>query len=175
MSDDDHVRVNHRVPEHVRDAAQNQTKHGELSELVRGLYQRVAFGEEVEERESIKKELERTRGKKDEVRAEIREMQASLQSLETKETRLEGKLSEFVDDEQKYTGHLESLESDIYEGFRVDKGHGGVVRASNVIDCEPEEVIEDLKERNPEIPDRAFESGLYADEEWNGVAGRVSE
>lgn len=175
MSDDENVQVKHLVPEHVRDAAQDETKHGELSELVRGLYQRVAFGEEVEERESLKKELERTRDKKDDIRAEIRELQAELQSIETKETRLEEKLSEFVEDEQKYIGHLESLESQLYEGANVDSGHGGVERAANTGKCDPEDVIGDLKERNPEIPDYAFEKALHSDEEWNGIEGRILE
>lgn len=175
MSDDDHVRVTHRVPEHVRESAQDQTEHGELSELVRGLYQRIAFGEEVEERESLKKELERARDKKDDVRAEIRELQAELQSIETKETRIEEKLSEFVEDEQKYIGHLESLESQLYEGTNIDSGHGGVKRAANIGKCEPEDVINDLRDRNPEIPDYAFEKALHSDDDWGGVEGRILE
>lgn len=175
MSDDDTVQVKHLVPEHTRDAAQDRTEYGELSELVRGLYQRIAFGEEVEERESLKKELQRVRNEKDDIRGQIRGLQAELQTIETKEARLEEKLSEFTDDEQKYIGHLESLESRLYDGSNITPGDGGVESASNVGKCDPEEVIEDLKERNPEIPEYAFEEVRHTDEEWAGVEGRVLE
>ena len=175
MSDDDRVLVTVLVDEHARDAAQDRTEHGEISERLRSEVNRLAFGEDVEERESVKRELERTRDNKDDLRAKIREFQNELQSLESKETRLEERLSNFVDDEQKYIGHLESLESQLYEGANVDSGHGGVKRAANVAKCDPEDVIDELKERNPEIPEYAFEKALHSDEDWNGVEGEILE
>lgn len=173
MSDDKHKRVNHRVPEHVRDAAQDQTEHGELSELVRGLYRRVAFGEDVEQHETAKMELQRVRDEKDEKRSRIRELQTDLEALERKETRLEERVSEHQGRKQKYLGHLESIEGSLLDGKNVWTGHGKVQRAAQVAGCDTDAVIEDLKDRNPEIPDHAFRSAMDADESWDGVDKEV--
>lgn len=170
MSDDDTVRVNHIVPRHVREAAQKKTDHGELSERVRSLYRRTAFGEDYDENATIKMELERVRDEKDEKRAKMRELRAELESLESKETRLEEKVSKHESLEQKYEGHLESLESALKSGNSLSEKDARVEMAANTGECEPEEVIQTLKERNPEIPDHAFTQAVGSDE-WDGVGG----
>lgn len=169
MSDDDHVRVNHRVPNHVRDAAQDKTEHGELSELVRNLYKRVAFGEDVAQHDTVKLELERVRDEKDDVRRQIRELEAELETIESKERRLEEKLSKHNSRQDKYEGHVESLESQLLDGTHISPSHPGVQRAANVGECDGEDVIDDLRERNPEVPDYAFEDMMHAEREWTGL------
>lgn len=169
---DDHVRVTHRVPEHARDAAQSKTEHGELSDLVRGVYRRIAFGEDVDQHESVKMELERVRDEKDETQAKIRELQADLESLRTKETRLEEKLSEHTSREQKYEGHLDQLEAQLLDGSHIPKSYNGVVQAAKEGEKEPEDVIDELKERNPQVPEYAFEEIQHAQYRWSGVDGK---
>ena len=105
-NDEPNVKVAHRVPEHIRDAAQGQTKHGELSEMVRELYQSVAFGTGWDVNDSVKIELERTRSEKDKLRGHIRTLQAQLETVEKKETRLEEKLQQQSSKEDRYEGHL---------------------------------------------------------------------
>ncbi len=168
MSGDDHVRVTHRVPSHVRDAAQDRTEHGELSEEVRSLYQRIAFGEEVAEHDTVRRELERVRDEKDDTRRQIRELQAELEELERRETRLEEKLSKHTSRQDKYEGHLEALETQLRDGTHIWPDHPGVKRAANTAEMEPEEVIEELQERNPEVPDYAFQDAMHADRVWTG-------
>lgn len=168
MSDDEFVRVNHRVPEHVRDAAQDKTEHGELSELVRNLYRRVAFGEDVAEHETVKHELERIRDEKDSLRRKVREVQAEIEAVERKETRLEEKLTKHQSREDKFEGHLEALETQLRGGSHITETHPGVQRAANVGDVDVDEVIETLQERNPEVPGYAFEEFMHADRQWTG-------
>lgn len=168
MGDDDHVRVTHRVPGHVRDAAQDRTEHGELSERVRTLYQRAAFGEEVAEHDTVQRELNRVRDEKDDVRRQIREKQAELERLERRETRLEEKLSKHTSRKDKFEGHLESLETQLRRGAHISPSHPGVQRAANTGEVDPEEVIEELQERNPEVPEYAFEDAIHTDHVWNG-------
>lgn len=171
MTDDDHVRVGHRVPEHVREAAQQNTEHGELSEMVRSLYKRVAFGDADGGVESIEVELERTRAEKDELREEIRELQNELQTVEQHETRLEEKLSAHRSREDKYDAFLESLEDRLYEGQHIDPGHPTVEKAAAAANTEPEAVIADLQERNSHIPEYAFVPMEDAERRWTGVTG----
>lgn len=159
MSDDNDeiVRVNHRVPEHIRDAAQSQTQHGELSEMVRELYQSVAFGTGWDANDSIKVELERTRAEKDKVRGQIRSLQAQLETVEKKEARLEEKLSKQSSQQDRYEGHLESLESLLGSGQHIWESHPTVEAAAEAGGVPEESVLEELQERNPDVPERQFE------------------
>lgn len=169
MTDDDYVRVTHRVPEHTREAAQQNTEHGELSELVRSLYGRIAFGDSDGGAESIEIELERVRAKKDELREQIREFQNELQTVEQQETRLEEKLSTHRSRQDKYEAHIESLEQLLYDGTHVWPGHPIVEKAAQAANRDPEDVVEDLQDRNPQIPEYAFEDAMHADRTWNGI------
>lgn len=168
MSDDETVRVTHIVPEHVRDAAKGKTEHGELSEHVRNVYRRIAFGEDVAEHETVRMELERVRDEKDDIRRKIREFQSDLEAIERKEARLEEKLSQHTSRQDKYEGHLESLETQLAQGAHISTTHPGVERAANVADVEKDEVIEELQERNPSVPDHAFVDAMNTDRRWNG-------
>lgn len=169
MSEDDYVRVSHRVPQHVREAAQQNTEHGELSELVRSLYGRIAFGDVDGGAESIAIELERTRAKKDDLREEIRELQNELQTVEQQETRLEEKLTTHRSRKDKYEAHIESLEQLLYDGTHVDPGHPVVEKAADAANLNPEEVIAELQERNSHIPDYAFIPVRDAERRWRGA------
>lgn len=176
MSDDDEMlRVSHRVPSHVRDAAQAQTEHGELSKMVRSLYKRIAFGDTDGGAEAVEIELERVRAEKDEIREEIRSLQQELQTLEQQETRLEEKQSKHRSRRDKYEGHLESLEEQLYDGTHLDPGHPSVVAAAEVIGASPGDVVEDLKDRNPGIPDGAFMEMRATDVEWTGVQAEEAD
>lgn len=169
-TDDEMVRTTIQMPRNIRDEAKNQTEHGELSEMVRDLFREVAFGEEINKREQYKKQLERVRDEKDEVRGEIRDLQSRLDTLEDKESRLEERLSESTSLKDKYDGMLEMLEQTLYSGTHVDKNHGAVERAANTAGVEPEDVIEDLKDRNPEVPDYAFVRKDRAELPWRGLS-----
>lgn len=168
MSDEETVQVSHLVPEHVKDAAKEKTEHGELSEHVRNLYRRMAFGEDVAEHETVKMELERVRDEKDDVRRKIRDLQSDLEAIERKETRLEEKLNQHTSRKDKYEGHLESLETQLAQGAHISTTHPGVKRASNVGNVDKDEVITDLRERNPSVPDHAFVDAMNTDRRWNG-------
>jgi len=170
-NDEEVVRTTIRMPRNVRDEAKAQTEHGELSEMVRELYREVAFGEEINKREQYKKQLERVRDDKDEIRSKIRELQTQLDNLESKEARLEERLNETTSLRDKYDGMLEMLEHEIYSGENIFAEHAAVKRAARTSNLDPEEVIEELKERNPEIPEYAFVPKMHADREWFGIDG----
>jgi chromosome segregation ATPase len=163
------------MPKHLREAAKERTDHGELSERVRDLYRRIAFGEEVADHESAQRELHRVREEKDEARSDIRDRQADLEALERKETRLEERLNEHKSREDEYQGHLKSIEAHLYDGGHVFPTHGLVKEASRTAECEPEEVIDDLKERNPKIPDYAFKQAMESDQAWYGVGQSAAD
>ncbi|WP_121744879.1 hypothetical protein [Natronorubrum halophilum] len=162
------VQVSHLVPEHVREAAKTNAEYGELSEKVRVLYETVAFGEEIGQRTQIERELQSVREKKDKKRAEIREAQAELENLERREVRLEDQKSSLSSKEDKFEGAIEMIEQQLYDGTHIFPEFGAVQKAAGLAGSEPEQVIQRLKQRNPGVPDYAFQSMAAARRRWEG-------
>lgn len=173
LDDAESARVTHVVPQPVRDAAQERTERGELSERVRDLYRIVATGGVTGSRDQLKLELERVRSKKDRLRGEIEDIQAQLHDLERREQRLEERVDQHQSRKDRYLGHLESLEQRIHAGQAAPPEHGAVEQAADIAGKTPEAVIEDIRERNPGLPDRAFvrQDTLAPHEQWRGTAG----
>lgn len=64
---------------------------------------------------------------------------------------------------EKYEDLLATMGDQLQSGTRVFEGHGKVKRAADLSDQTPAEVIEELKEHNPDVDDRLFTSGLEED------------
>lgn len=157
MTDNDYVRMNIRMKRHLRDAAKRQTEHGELSERTRELFRSIAYGEEIRHEERLKQELQTKRQKRDEKKAKVRELQAEIENLESDITRLEEKVENRNARRDKYEGMLETLETLLEDDVRVFPEHGVVKQAAAVKGVEPREVIDELKERNPDEPEQSFQ------------------
>lgn len=177
MSDDDSVRVTVCVPEEVRDAAKDKLPHGGMSEEVRDLLTRIAFGEEVNQRSRLERQAEELRERRAEKRRERRELDANIENLDDRIETIERKLGELSTREERYEAKLEELEYRLRsEGTRIFTGHGLVERVASEAGVEPEGVIGDLKERNPDVPDFAFEPAIHDHEnEWNGLPDDEAE
>lgn len=169
------VQVSHLVPRHVREAAKSNSEYGELSEKVRTLYQSVAFGEEIGERTQLENELKAIREKKDNKRAEKRELEREIENLEKRETRLEERVSSLSSKEDKFEGAIEMLEQQLYEGTHIWPEHGTVKKAAGLGEGTPEQVIQKLKERNPGIPDYAFQPLAHAESRWHGCEAKEAK
>lgn len=172
MSDDgdETVRVNHLMDRELREAAQENTEHGELSEHVRRVYKTAAYGDAEGRRSQLQMELEQTRDEKDRLRSEIRGLQSEMENVERREARLEERMESVREDDQKYEGHLESIETALLNGQHIFEGHGAVKRAAETGRKDPSEVIADLKERNPNVPDYAFAESMKTEKRWTGLS-----
>lgn len=164
---DDQIAFN--LPGETKQAAQQDLDHGELSEELRGFVRELAFGEDVSERERLQQRLDSIREEKDELRKQRRHLDAEIADLESEESRLEERVNNLTSRQEQYEASLEMLEEILGEGGRVDPGHGQVKRAAMIGEREPEDVIEDLKERNPSVPDHAFVEAIHARKEWTGT------
>lgn len=150
------VTMSVKVEKHLREAAKRNSEHGEISEEFRKTIQRIAYGEEIEQEERLKVELREKRNERDELKGEIREKQAEVETLETEIARLEERVENRNERRDKFEGMVEMLEATLKDGGRVFPEHGQVKQAAAVGEVEPEDVIERLKERNPDAPDHAF-------------------
>jgi len=69
---------------------------------------------------------------------------------------------------------MEMLEQQLYDGTHIFKEHGAVQKAAGLAGTQPEKVIQELKERNPGVPDYAFESMMHAERTWEGCSEEVA-
>lgn len=164
------VQVCGYVTRRTRELAKYNAERGGLSDAIAETIKGLAYGEAAGDRAALKRELETVRDEIDEQRGKIRERQAKVDRLERKKARLEERMTEMTDQEERYEGHLESLEGQVKDGMHLWPDHGGVKRAASTHEGKtPADVLADLRERNPEIPARAFEPAIDSDEPWDGV------
>jgi len=157
MTDEDTEQVNVEVPAETKEVAKRKLEHGGITRVVREALSRVAHGEETTERERVKDNLQDLRDKKRQKINERNNLDNEIAELETQIERAENRLEELEDKVGEYEGMLQVIESTMHEnGMHVDPGHGRVKDAAQVGNCTPEDVIADLQDRNPDLPDKQF-------------------
>jgi chromosome segregation ATPase len=155
---DDQIAFN--VDSTTKKAAQADLDHGELSEKLRNSVHKMAFGEDISRREQLDQRIEEVSQEIEEHVAQRRHHDAEIDRLIAEKDRLEETMQTLTSRDDQYETTLEMLEEALADGQRVFPGHGQVERAASIGDTPPEEVIEDLKERNPSYPDERFIDGL---------------
>lgn len=164
------ARVVAEVPKSVKETAKEKLPYGGLSDEIQQTLERIAFGEELSQRSRLERQRDEIKEKLRQKRAERRELNAEIETLEDRIGGLDEKLSSITTREDKYEAKIEELEAMLrIDGTRLDPDHAAVKRAATTGGVEPEGVVETLKERNPDVPSYAFEDGLHSRETWNGL------
>lgn len=154
MSDkDDEVRFNVKMRRQLRNDAKRNTERGELSEEVRDLFRRKAYGLDSESENSeldrLEAELTDVRDRIDELRRDRRKIDAEIESQETRATRLEERISKLEQRSDKFSTVVDTLESMLLDGARIYPE-----RVDDELDAK--RVMAELQDRNPDVPDYAF-------------------
>lgn len=166
--DDELVQVSHMVPESHRDRATEATEYGGISEAVREVYRILAEGGS-KSRVRLEMQLKKVKRDRERVEDEIADLQEQLDSLTDREKELRDRVDEERTRKDEFEEKVSELESLVRDGERVFEGHGKVQRAADTGDKTPREVIELLKERNPDVPEKAFTERESTLDEWTGV------
>lgn len=156
MTDD---QFNFRVDGDLKDLAIAKADRGEVSERLRREIERMALGEEASNREVAKKRLEEVREEKEQKIDRREELGEEIERLEATEAELEEKIEQYADRQDEYESLLEMLDELLQDGYRADPGHGKVIRAARLAGTDEEAVIDELKDRNPDVPDELFTEG----------------
>lgn len=151
---DETVRYNVQMRRQLREDAKRNTERGELAEDVRNLFRRRAYGHAGEadnsELERARAELEEVRDRLDDLRRERRQIDAEIESQESRATRLEERITRLEEQDGKFETVVETLESILLDGGRIFPE-----RVDDDLDAG--EVIDELKDRNPHVPEHAFD------------------
>lgn len=151
-----HVKVNRQTKE----LAKEKLGHGGLSRAVRQTLERIAHGQEVSERQRIEDRLETLRDERQEKRLKRNQLDNELDEINRKIERAESELDALRDKEGEYEGALQMLEDSLHDGMNVFPEHAQVKEAAAIGECKPRDVIDDLRERNPDLPSERFSDGL---------------
>lgn len=183
MTDDDKKQVSAEVHRELYEKIKRRG-HGEISKTIR-----EAFRERADE--SAKYELEEVQEELADVEKELTGVEADITSImerltervdrhsqlakrkkeleeriETLETEVEHMK---IEKEEKRKEALDSLTEVLRDGQNLFPGHGEVEEVAKRLGTEPEEIIEKMKERHPDVPEHAFEIGVDADTVWRGI------
>jgi len=148
--------VNFKANSQTVKEAKEKLEHGEMSEELRARLDEIAHGTDVSEENRLMDRLQTLREDRRDAESKISKWQEERDELDRKIERIETRLDELRDQEGEYDGVLAMLEADLQEGVRIMEGTDKVKRASQIGDCNPADVIQDLKDRNPDVPDMAF-------------------
>lgn len=149
------------VPKETKEVAKRKLPHGGLSSEVRDALARIAHGEEVAELKKVKDNLEDLRDKRADLKQQRDDIENQLQDVERQIERAETKLSQLRDLENEYEGRLKGLERRMHEDeIHVWLTFPEVEDIAEEYDKQPVDVINDLKDRNPGLPDEQFESKI---------------
>lgn len=150
--------VSARVDKDTYEAAKKRLDHGGVSREIRQTIEAIAHGAVESEKERLKQQLEEERKERSRLRNERAEIDRKLENKDRVIERLENRLDAVRDKEGEYEGALQMIESDyLLEGGHVFLEHKQIQKAAGLGNCDPEDVIADLKERNPAVPNEQFE------------------
>jgi len=157
MKDEDNrTRSTFLVDETTLEEAKGKLDHGELSEELRTTVQRIAHGAEVAEETRLTDHLETLREARRKKRQERDNIEQELEEINRDIERTERRLEQLREQDGEYDGVLSMLEEDLHDGRRILGGSDKIKRAASIGDCSVDDVVEDLRERNPNVPDKAF-------------------
>ena len=159
-SDDDEMeQVNHLVPADVKAQASAVANWGDLSEAVRNVYAAFARSGGDEDVVRLQAELESVQTQREVIREQVESLQAELESLDEREAELQRQIQAAEEEATTYQSLLDELLDALDSGQSVWPEHGGVEDAASVKGCTPDDVIDDLKDERPHLPDNRFTEG----------------
>jgi len=148
--------VNFKAPEESVEQAKSGLEHGELSKELRATIDRLAHGADVAEETRLTDRLRTLREEQRDLRTERDNIESKIDEKSREIERVEQRLDALRDQQGEYDGVLAMLEEDLNNGVRILGGSDKIKRAAKLGDCEVNDVVADLKERNPDVPIEAF-------------------
>jgi DNA repair exonuclease SbcCD ATPase subunit len=160
MNDDDEMeQVNHLVPKTTKERANQAADWGELSEVVRDVYEVFANTGGDSEVARLEAERRRVEAQIQSHEAQVDSLQDELEELRNRKTQLSDRIAEAESRTAEYEEKRDTLLSMLDDGDCLWPSHGTVQEAASVNGKTPDEVIDELRELRPHLPDDRFTEG----------------
>jgi len=164
IGDDEQVRFTVQMPKRLRKDAKRKAERGELSEEIRDLFRRMAYGisdtSGNTEIDKLNAELRDVRARIDDLRKRRRQVDVEIEAQEDRAARLEERVSNLEERADSFETTVNTLEKMLLDGTRIFPE-----RIDD--DLNATRVIEALKERNPDVPPCAYDvAEPYEPNDW---------
>lgn len=153
---DEMTQTGFKVSEKDLEEAKENAEFGDLSEELRKTVRRMAYGRDKTRREELRDKLKKKREEDRKLQREINAKKAEQQDVQREIRDLENELDEIRDSDAEYQGMLEAIESDLQDGTRIDPESRKIEKAAEAAGKSTGEVLNDLRERNPDVPECAY-------------------
>lgn len=167
---DDEKRWQADIDREIAEAADRRLNHGERKQLIEALAEAIAnrgFSEKTPLDVRIQ-QLREIKQKKIEKRTKIND---EIDNIETEIEVLRERRGNYESEAEKLEGRIEGIESSLrHDGMNIFEGSSSVEQIANEYPVTPEDVINRLKDRNPDVPPWAFSNPMEERfiEDWNG-------
>lgn len=143
-------------------ALSNTLERGDRTAILREVAEKLAAGE-YDGYTVNDIQIAQKREEIEELRGEIRQAQADLEQAESELDGLLREREQIETEADRYDGALWSFEQDFRAGEigHVTGNEPGTITIADEFGKSVDEVITDLRERNPDVPDKAFEDEDY--------------
>jgi len=166
---DEEVRYTVKMRRQLREDAKRKSEHGELADDVRNLFRRRAYGaggvETNSELQRTKEELQSIRERIDELRRKRGQIDNEIQSQEARANRLEERIESLEEDKDLLDEKVGFVENMLLDGDRM-----WPVRIKNAVGVNEDianEIYHELKQKNQDLPEEAFEEpAVHAPVKW---------
>jgi len=149
-------KVGFEVDKAAWETAMQKLEHGEMSERFREWVDSLAYGATASEKARVVERIRDLRRERDHLRSKRDAIERDITDTETKLSNAESRLDAISESDGRFEGSLDTIERMLLTGTRVDVTHPQVRTAADMVDDEPEVIIDMLKERNPDVPEHAF-------------------
>lgn len=179
MSDEETAIASAEVPKSTYELAKDKLPYGGISKEIRGLIERIAHGDDLNQRSRLEQRLRNLREQRRELQQERREIDVRIENIDSRIQTAEREVSQLTEVEERYEAKIEMLEQRLRdpdnEYFHLLPDLRAVRRIAEETGREPEGVVADIRDRNPDVPEYAFEEPPTAydhdpihNPRWNG-------
>lgn len=146
--------------------------YGEASEIIREVAQSIAYGSGWDEATLLDRQIEQKRQEVRTLRDERRSINGAIETAEEELRELEREREEVQTKQEQFEGALWSFEQSFRSGEmgHINSSHPRVESFADEFGKDPDEFVQLLRERNPDVPDYAFEPFRTAKFRYDGVS-----
>lgn len=169
---DDHSRWGANIDADTKEILDEKLDHGEASEILREVANSIAYGSGWDQATLLDRQIEKKRQQLRTLRDKRRDIDGAIETAEEELRELERDRKEVKTKEEQFEGALWSFEQSFRSGEmgHIDETHARVESFAKEFGYEPEEIVQTIRDRNPDVPDHAFEPFQTAQFKFSGLS-----
>lgn len=171
MSDPETKRIRAEVPAEDKEMLDEILEHGELTELLREVVGAVVEGDGYDRRTVYDARLKQVKRNIRDTRDRIDQLHRELERLENTRDRLQNERESVLTREEEWEAAFGEIERTFRAGDlgHVDNDHPRIEDLAKRFGRSAEDVHEELRERNPDVPDHAFKPAYRTTDRFPGL------